>query len=381
MIRYKYRNFREAFMDYTMYYDLVKDQVPGLSEKFHLYYDETNNIRSFSIDEHGFNADEHAYFILGGIGIENNTNKIIDRVDRLFSDFRLQNSVQEIKFKHIRNGATSFLELLSKKKIKTLVNWLYENKDVYVHYNYMDNFYFSIVDIIDSLDNVFLGGLHLNRILKDILYKIVRSDTEYFTKLLFSINYPNVTNPDILILSIINRIEIFDPHREIFELEYLRQILKSSLKKDLPLLQNNIAGELIDNYSDMYEQCIYSFPHSKHIFDHELSIESILQESPISVNDEVVHYIFVDSKEEKLIQISDLIVNILKYWMSFLEENSEYEIIKILDGLSNEQAVIVKNLQDVMNRSLDISPGFKIGVGSNTFELKIKLFLEFKFIK
>lgn len=368
-------------MDRTMYYDFVKDEVPGLSGKFYLYYDETNNIRSFSLDEHGFNASEHAYFILGGIGIKHQTNEIIERVDQLFSDFRLQNSVQEIKFKHIRNGATSFLELITKKNVKILVNWLYENKNVYIHYNYMDNLYFSIVDIIDSLDNAYLGGLQLNRILKDLLYEIIRTDTEYFTKLFFSINYPDVTNSDILILSIISRIEILDPDREMFELEYLRQILKSSLKRNLPLLQNNVAGELIDNYAGIYDQCIYSFPNSKHVFDHELSIGSILQKSPISVNDEVVHYIFVDSREEKLIQLSDLIVNVLKFWMSFLEENSEFEIIQILDGVSNEQTVILKHLQDVMTRSLDISPGFKIGVGSNAFELKINLFLGFKFTK
>lgn len=48
-------------MDYTEFYKHVKNElkVTGTDNQFHLYYDETNNFRSFKVDDKGFNADEH----------------------------------------------------------------------------------------------------------------------------------------------------------------------------------------------------------------------------------------------------------------------------------------------------------------------------------
>ncbi|WP_273706862.1 DUF3800 domain-containing protein [Leuconostoc mesenteroides] len=368
-------------MDYTEFYKHVKNElkVTGTDNQFHLYYDETNNFRSFKVDDKGFNADEHAYFILGGIGIKTDSHDIVESVDSLFSKFGMQANAQEIKFKHIKNGANNFIELMDKKRVKVFLNWLYENDNVFIHYNYVDNFYFSIVDIVDSLPNSMLLGIEFNRDLKDCLYQIMKTDKEYFTNLFVLLGYPNVNNPKLLINKIIEKINEITPYGDDFCLEYLRQILKSAIRSKLPLLENNVEGELIDNYSDLYAQSIYSFPNSHHKFDHEYNIEPFLANNPIYVNDKLVDYIFDDSKHSRLLQLSDLTVGILRHWMSFLEKNSESKISDILNSLSSNQETNIRKLQQVMNNSLSESQGFKIGSGSNTFENKVSDFLTYKF--
>ncbi|MDF8369414.1 hypothetical protein PWO95_05170 [Weissella paramesenteroides] len=368
-------------MDYTESYKYVKNslKVTGINKKFYLYYDETNNFRSFKVDDKGFNADEHAYFILGGIAIKTDPHDIVESVDSLFSKFDMQANAQEIKFKHINKGSKNFIELMDKNRVKVFLNWLYENDNVFIHYNYFDNFYFSVVDIVDSLPNSMLLGLEFNRELKDRLYQIMKTDKEYFTNLFVLLGYPNVNNPKLLINKIIEKINEINLYGDDFYVEYLRQILKSAINSKFPLLENNVEGELIDNYSSLYTQSIYSFPNSHHTFDHEYNIESLLANNPIYVNEKLVDYIFDDSKRSRLLQLSDLTVGILRYWMSFLEKHSASEISNILNSLSSNQETNIRKLQQIMNNSLSVSGGFKVGSGSNDFEKKVYNFLTYKF--
>lgn len=93
-----------------------------------------------------------------------------------------------------------------------------------------------------------------------------------------------------------------------------------------------------------------------------------------------VNYKFVDSKDERLVQISDLIVGILRYWMAFLESVDIEKLSEILNRLSELQKIKMKKFQEILLHSLDISTGFKHGIGSNEFELKVSFFLEYDFL-
>ena len=57
-----------------------------------------------------------------------------------------------------------------------MINWLYEN-NYWIHFEYMDNFYYSTVDIIDSLPFASsIGVLRNSRHFKTALYQAIKFD-------------------------------------------------------------------------------------------------------------------------------------------------------------------------------------------------------------
>lgn len=146
-------------------------------------------------------------------------------------------------------------------------------------------------------------------------------------------------------------------------------------------MENNEDKVAISDYSTFYANLIVTFPKANHIFDHELSVEALLNANPIELSGHKdINYKFVDSKDERLVQVSDLIVGVLRYWMSFLESVNIQNLSEILNGLSELQKVKLKKFQGILIHSLDISTGFKHGVASNEFELKVSFFLEYDFL-
>ena len=124
-------------MDYTVMIENIASlhNIPNMDKEYVLYYDETNNARVFKLTEEGFNFDEHAYFILGGLAFEK--GKILQQsiIDELVDNLKLQSNMREIKFKHIQQKSKNFIELLSKPKFKIFVEWL-EKNNCWIHYTY-----------------------------------------------------------------------------------------------------------------------------------------------------------------------------------------------------------------------------------------------------
>lgn len=371
----------ENKMDYRKIYEINRD-LNGLKDtdlSYSLYYDETNNPRTFILSDTGFNYDESAYFILGGIGFTFPVSPDAPTIVDLYKKFGLQKSATEIKFKHIRQGADDLVNLLIKPRAQVLLDWLLQTKEIFIHYNFLDNFYFSIVDIIDSLDHAGLLRKEFNRDLKDSLFTLLTQDKKWFVNLMIEVNYPNIRDVKRFVEEIISKIEEINPYGEDFILEYLRQILKSARNKGLPLLQDNVDGELIDNFSLIYAQSIWNFPKATHLFDHEFEIEKILQDNSVEFDGTKLNYDWEDSKNNKLLQLSDLVVGILRYWTAFLNETPLDELDGRLKSLSNEQRIGLKKLQTVMIDSLNVNSAFKIGIASNNFELKVLFFLGYDF--
>src|SRR5690554_5561132 len=168
-------------MDYTHIYDFIASNggVTNIDKKYIMYYDETNNPRTFRLTDDGFNVNEHEFFILGGIGFESNKLVSSKDIDGLFSKLQLQENANEVKFKHIRQNAKDFISLLSKPRVTVLIEWLYE-KQYFIHYSYVDNFYYTIVDIVDSMEASWFGGPEFNRELKDHLYSLIKEYQNWF---------------------------------------------------------------------------------------------------------------------------------------------------------------------------------------------------------
>lgn len=367
-------------MDYTDVYNFIASLggVTNIDKQYILYYDETNNPRTFKITDDGFNVNEHEFFILGGIGFEVDNFVSTEDIKELFDALSLQANIAEVKFKHIRQNAQDFLMLISKPKVVKFIDWLFEKKYL-IHYSYIDNFYYTIVDIVDSMEESWFGGTELNRELKNSLYSLIKKNQEWFLNLLIEMDYPNIKNHNEFIEKLVDWIWSINI-KDDFYLEYLRQSLKSYRDKQLIFLENNEDRVAIGDYSTFYTNMIITYPNANHIFDHELIIEEVLKVNPIELSGyERISYKFVDSKDERLIQVSDLIVGVLRYWMAFLESVSIQDLGVILDETSKFQRVNLKKFQGILLYSLSVSTGFKHGIGSNDFELKINYFLEYEF--
>lgn len=367
-------------MDYLPIYNSIAEsgQVTNMLKKFKLYYDETNNPRTFRLTDKSFNVNEREFFVLGGIGLAPDTIITDSDLDNLFSSLSPQKNVKELKFKHISKKSNNFLSLITQPKVDILVNWIHDEKH-FIHYSYVDNYYFTIVDIVDSMNESFYGGYYFNRALKNELYLLIKEHNEYFIKLLIEVDYPNIKDHNKFINKIIDWLQNANIEDN-FYLEYLRQSLKNYKNHSLVFLENNQDQIAIQDYSSFFANLIVTYPNAEHIFDHELFIERILKNNPIEITGfNHIFYRFVDSKSERLIQISDLIVGILRYWLTFLESKNMHDLEHIFNQTTEEQKIRLRKFQKILQYSLEVSTGFKHSIVSDNFELKVNLFLEHRF--
>ena len=185
-------------MDYTDIRKLAIEfsGLSGMDDTYTFYYDETNNSRKFRITEKDFNSSKDEDFVIGGLVYEGENRQF--SLDKLFQSFKLQSNVKEIKRQHIAPGKT-FLECVKSPKLQLLLKWIIEN-EVYVHFMAMNNLYFGIVDIIDSLvdDTKFsmLPPDYIN-LMKNTLYKYINADIDYIHSVFLKYNYPNIQSDNV----------------------------------------------------------------------------------------------------------------------------------------------------------------------------------------
>jgi hypothetical protein len=139
-------------------------------------------------------------------------------------------------------------------------------------------------------------------------------------------------------------------------------------------------GIAIPGYSSLYCQSIITFPNAQHIFDYGLEVEARITASPIELfGKQVDNYKFVDSKDEKLVQVSDLAVGISRMWKSFLEANEPDVLGQRYSTVPSNTINALRQFQHILQRSLNTSTDFKWGSASKSFELKIARFMEYDF--
>lgn len=317
----------------------------------HFYYDESNNIRKLWLDEDDFNAPVDNDFVLGGvmhIGQPQNAN-----VDELKNHLRLQKSANELKFKHI-SKSKDFLGCLSEPKVKLFLQWLYQS-DLYVHYSNVNNLYFAVVDIIDTIDESAFAPFIFQ--IKNELYKIASANYQDFYKLLVRYNYPNVTSDNITTFfqQIIDFIDDID--EPTFEMELLRQCLKQGRKQnELIFLQDNPERTIIDNYFSFYLRPVGVFINAHHTFDNEYSIESQFEKFELYYGkSKADNYSFIDSKNNLLIQVSDCIVGLLGKYYTYINRISHKEAYEMFNAITPVQKSTLTVFAQVIKKSEDLS--------------------------
>ncbi len=321
--------------------DIALHNLKRMNEKYHFYYDESNNIRKHWLKEGSLNTDINTNFVLGGV--VHHENDIDFDVLKLSEDLKLQKNIKEIKFNKIAHG--NFIECLRSEKLNVFLNWLLES-DLYIHYMAVNLFYFSIVDIVDSAisnsDMIETLDLDFVNNMKACLHLIALKEEEYFISLLVKYDYPNIKK--IEISDFINKlIELIMKYEDESDLHIwlvkLRQLLKENLKKgELIFVENNDDHILMEDFVVFYMQPIYMFINSEHRFDKESIVFERIKEMKLTFNNiQINNFEELDSKDNLLVQLSDVIAGLMAKFFDYITGNDIENIKLNIENLSKIQ--------------------------------------------
>ncbi|MGL4853638.1 MAG: hypothetical protein ACRC37_00075, partial [Lentisphaeria bacterium] len=210
-------------------------------ENYNFYYDESNNIRKFSIDGNQYNIKNYSstIFILAGVVHESNINI---EMSKLINELKSQKSSAELKFKHIARG--NFIEILSSEKLTSFLTFILENS-IYIHYLACDFEYFSFLDIVEDVMIFHKINVDVKEIyrLKDALNEVINKQKNEFLRLASKYKYPKIESTatskfikDINILiknSLVNESKNTDLYKSLISLSNL--FSSCSYIKYLPL--------------------------------------------------------------------------------------------------------------------------------------------------
>lgn len=332
--------------------------IDGVLNKYTIYYDESNNCLKFKFKDHSgkLNTDYTEDFVLAGIVFEGNEPAL--DVDKLFQELHLQKNIIDVKLKHIiakdSEKRDKFLAILNSPKIEIVLSHVMQTPNMYIHWSAMNLLYFALVDIVDT--NRFVGFFH-NEI-KNVLYQYARRDEGFLLNLLAEYDYPNIKQEKIrdYCYDMVSWIETLEPDSEEdeFYLEFLCQELKSSGKMgELPLLTDNKSGVLIENFAVEYFLALENFPNSNHIFDEIEEIQTVLNRfySNAGIRSKTPSYKFVNSRDSKWIQLSDIIAGIMGAYFTYGNHHTIAEIDAQVAQFTAQQKRNLKLLNSLMKKS------------------------------
>ena len=321
-----------------------------------IYCDESSNAIKFRFkDKTGkLNVDWRNDFVLAGIAYEGDTPPF--DIDKLFSSFKLQKTVTDAKLGNIAkyngNDVNRFVEILKSKIVKLFLDALW-NSNTYIHWSTQSLLYFALVDIVDSVMDI----PSMSNAIKNVLYKYVRLDLDYFLEFLARYNYPNI-KPDKVedfceeFISWIESIEPSSPQEDIC-LELLRQGAKQSKRsKNLIFLTENRDNLLIENFVPIYASRLAEFPSSTIHFDKcAMAEENIEGFANVFCHIKKPTYDFLASTENRWIQICDFVSGIIAALLAFVNENNIDKINAAIKAFDETQKRNLKLLTQLIRRS------------------------------
>jgi hypothetical protein len=368
-------------LDVTEISVFQKTTNPGVDfdGNYTFYYDETNNIKKLHLKSGDFNVAFTSNFILGGLCFSGEKPDISD----VFDEIKFQDNITEVKFKHLATG--DFLDCLKSSKLTPFLDYLVKSP-LYLHYSTLNLLYYSIVDIVDSaLDNAptyYQAGPGFNRYLKDILYKVCKGNIDTVISVFFSGEYPNV-KPEELNNFIQKLIDILNQYRpteeEAYGLSVLKIILQKSIDEKLVFIQDETNYMLIGGLGQFYWRPVYTFSKSTHHFDNEDEIRKEMENLEIILDGhKLENYTFMDSKSDKYIQCSDIIVGLTGKLSKFLNTHSHEEITVHVSSLNEKQINNLDLYLDLYTKSLKRNIAFIHSTDSNEEMSKLILLCDLR---
>lgn len=340
-------------------------QLNGLvpfEEKMAFYYDESGNCRKFLLTEHGFNNDDalKGDFVLAGVAHEGE-NFDID-LTGLYDALDYKAGQKELKFKHLYHNSKDFISFMGSKRATRFLEWL-NKSGLYIHYSALNNLFYSLVDIVDSLWETHPQCIVYIWEIKNALFDFVIQHQNEVIDILIKHTYPDVKDAAAFSNELCNLIGEYNDDSEYnpgFFLELLRQMLKAAGKLNrIIFIQDNEPFILIQEYYLLYLERCEIFSKSNHIFDEELEVQKKLSEFQLYEGEKLLnHWQFVKSHENIYVQISDMVAGLLRRLFMFLDTNSIEKMFSISSSLNDKQITNFKVLWDLLSKSDDKSKLF-----------------------
>ena len=356
-------------------------QIPIFDEEMTFYYDESGNCRKFLLTKKGFNNEDSIKgdFVLAGVAHEGKTFEL--NMPELYKIFHYQPSQKELKFKHLYHNSSDFISFMESDRLTKFIKWLDES-GLYIHYSTMNNLFYSLVDIIDSLYETHpMCAIYFSEI-KSAFYDFVLEHQDEIVNILIKHTYPNVKNVQVFCDELCFLISNYNDDTDFypgFFLEFLRQMLKTAGKLEkMVFIQDNEENVLIDEYYCLYLERCEIFSKSLHIFDEENEVQEKFKNIQLFDNrEELKNWIFTKSTENNYVQISDLVAGLLRKLFMFLDSYSINEINEISSTISSKQVTnfsIILSLIDKSNtKSLYFIKNANSGKNINDRLIKLKI--------
>lgn len=334
--------------------------IKPFNEEMTFYYDESGNCRKFYLTDNGFNDPEaiKGDFVLAGIA-HNGKSYEIDLVS-LHEALEYKEGQKELKFKHLYHNSADFVSFMGSKRATEFLEWL-DKSGLYIHYSALNNLFYSLVDIVDSLWETHPMCIMYFWDIKNALYDFTIEHQDEVIDILIRHTYPDVKDTVSFcyelcdLISKYNDDSIYNPG---LFLELFRQMLKAAGKMGkLPFIQDNEPNMLIKEYYLFYLERCEIFSKSLHIFDEEKAVEENLSNIQLYEHGKILnHYKFVKSHENIFVQISDMIAGLLRRLFIFLDEKSIGEIKSLAEKLNENQINNFNILWRLISRSDEKSP-------------------------
>lgn len=334
--------------------------IKPFNEEMTFYYDESGNCRKFYLTDNGFNDPKaiKGDFVLAGIAHSGKSYEI-DLVS-LHEALEYKEGQKELKFKHLYHNSADFVSFMGSKRATEFLEWL-DKSGLYIHYSALNNLFYSLVDIVDSLWETHPMCITYFWDIKNALYDFTIEHQDEMIDILIRHTYPDVKDTVSFcyelcaLISEYNDDSIYNPG---FFLELFRQMLKADGKMGkLPFIQDNEPNMLIKEYYLFYLERCEIFSTSIHIFDEEKAVENKLSNIQLYEHGKMLnHYKFVKSHENIFVQISDMIAGLLRRLFMFLDEKSIGETKSLAEKLNENQISNFNILWRLMRRSDEKSP-------------------------
>lgn len=353
--------------------------IPPFEEEMTFYYDESGNCRKFFLTDAGVNNTDalKGDFVLAGVAHEGRSFDI--DVPSLYAALDYKEGQKELKFKHLYHNSRDFQSFIGSKRATGFLEWL-SKSGLYIHYSALNNLYYSLVDIVDSLWETHPQCIMYMRDIKGALYDFVIEHQDEVIDIFIRHTYPDVKDVSAFCNEICSLIWGYNDDNEYdsgFFLELLREMLKTAGKLDkLIFVQDNEPFMLIQEYYIFYTERCEIFSKSHHIFDEELTVQKQMSNLELYENDiHLSNWQFVKSHENIYVQVSDLIAGLLRKLFMFLDENSLTDIVSIAINFNDAQVKNFTLLWMLIRKSDERSPLFIKNTNSqkNVQERMLKL--------
>lgn len=169
-------------------------QLKGIlpfNEVMTFYYDESGNCRKLLLNENGVNYANALTedFILAGVAFEGTNHRTVDFSD-LYYALQFQPNQKELKFKNLYVNNPDFLTFANSRRASSFLKWL-NDSGLYIHYSTLNNMFYLLVDIVDSLFEQKEYKIFCNT-LKNVLYDFAVLNRDEVLRIFFCYNYPNI---------------------------------------------------------------------------------------------------------------------------------------------------------------------------------------------